>query len=223
MATINTRGLLTDIAESDLLFAQDISDLTDGANGTSKKTESQYLELWMKREVGQVKINTGNSVQPSFALTANTPQIFSYASPLGLSSFPTTTWPQMVGTPSDSDVVDFVNGTFLENLRSGQKHVWRFEFGYSGKPNNQTCQVIVRLYNSLSGFERFENIFLSDVSTSGSFKSDFITIADSASLPPPLGSGQGYLLEVISQRAMTIFLKDSTRFSDVHNAYAVAI
>lgn len=217
MATINTRGLLTDIAENDLLFCQDTSDLTD------KKTEPRYLELWMKREVGQVKINTGNSVQPSFALTANTPQIFSYASPLGLSSFPTTTWPQMVGTSSDGDIVDFTNGTFLENLRSGQKHVWRFEFSYSGKPNNQTCGVIIRFYNSISGFERFENVFLSENLNTGGFKADFITIADSASLPSPLGSGQGYTLEVTSELGMTVTLKDSTRFSDAHNAYAVAI
>lgn len=116
MAIINTRGLLTDIAKNDLLFCQDISDLT---NGASKKTEPRYLELWMKREVGQVKINTGNGVQPSFALTANKPQIFSYAS--------------------------------------------------------------------------------------------------------PLGSGQGYTLEVTSELGMPVTLKDSTRFSDAHNAYAVAI
>jgi hypothetical protein len=223
MATINTRGLLTDIAENYLLFIQDISDLTDSPDGTSKKTEPQYLELWLKREVGQVKINTGNSVQPSFVLTANTPQIFSYASPLGLSSFPTTTWPQMVGTATDGDIVDFTNGTFLENLRSGQKHVWRFEFGYSGKPNNQTCGVVVRFYNSISGFERFENVFLSENLNTGGFKADFITIADSASLPSPLGSGQGYALEVTSELGMTVTLKDSTRFSDAHNAYAVAI
>lgn len=223
MATINTRGLLTDIVENDLLFCQDVSDLTDSADGTSKKTEPQYLELWMKREVGQVKINTGNGVQPSFTLTANTPQIFSYASPLGLSSFPTTTWPQMVGTATDGDIVDFTNGTFLENLRSGQKHVWRFEFGYSGKPNNQTCGVIVRLYNSISGFERFENVFLSEALNTGNFKADFITIADSASLPSPSGSGQGYTLEVTSELGMTVTLKDSARFSDAHNAYAVSI
>jgi len=223
MATINTRGLLTDIAENDLLFIQDISDLTDIANGTSKKTEPQYLELWLKREVGQVKINTGGGSQPSNVLVANTPQIFSYASPLGLSSFPTTTWPQMVGTSSDGDIVDFTNGTFLENLRSGQKHVWRFEFSYSGKPNNQTCGVIVRFYNSISGFERFENVFLSENLNTGGFKADFITIADSASLPSPLGSGQGYTLEVTSELGMTVTLKDSTRFSDAHNAYAVAI
>lgn len=223
MATLNTRAALTDLAENDLLYVHDVSDTTDSAQGTSKKIEPQNVELWMKREVGQVKINTGNGVQPSNVLTANTPQIFNYDSPLGLSSFPTTTWPQMVGTATDGDIIDFVNGTFLENLRSGQKHVWRFEFGYSGKPNNQTCGIIVRFYNSISGFERFENVFLSENLNAGGFKADFITIADSASLPSPLGSGQGYTLEVTSELGMTVTLKDSTRFSDAHNAYAVAI
>lgn len=223
MATLPTRAALTDLAENDLVYVHDVSDTTDTAQGTSKKLESQYLELWMKREVGQVKINTGNGVQPSFALTVNTPQIFSYQSPLGLSSFPTTTWPQMVGTATDADIIDFANGTFLENLRAGQKHTWRFEFGYSGKPNNQTCAVIVRFYNSISGFERYENIFLAENLSSGNFKSDFITVADSASLPSPLGSGQGYTLEITSELAMTVTLKDSTRFSEAHNAYAVAI
>ena len=217
MATITTRAALTELAEDDLLFIEDTS------ASESKKMEAKNLELWLKREVGQVKINNGNGVKPSYALTADTSQIFSYASPLSFSSFPTTTWPQMVGTSSDNLICDFTNNSFLENAALGQSHVWRFQFTFSGKPNNHTCDIAVRLYNSISGFQRNKTISLLENKNSGFFDAEFITIADSSSLPSPLGTGHGYNLEVTSELGMTVTLEDATRVSLSHNSYAVDI
>lgn len=151
--------------------------------------------------VGQVKINTGNAVQPvtnNVVPSAGTPspeQIFDYDLPLGLSSSPTTTWPRMVATPTDADIWDDTNTSFLENLSLGQVHEWRCQFSYN-KPASPTSKFIisVRLFNPLSGFSLTQQLYISEEVSSGDFIFQFKTIADSASLPSPLGTGNGYQL-----------------------------
>lgn len=150
---------------------------------------------------GQVKVNTGNGLKPRFDNTSILSingmwQKLVYDSPLGLSGSPTTSWPANIPTPTDNDIYDFVNDTFIENTVSGQINFWRLQFDYA-KSSTQSV-IEIRIRNTLSGF--ILNTFVTFVAgqTAGNFSVLMVTIADGASLPPPFGVGQGYNIEVMA-------------------------
>jgi len=178
---------------------------------------------------GQVKINTGNSVQPTTSNTTtgagvpSSEQLFNYDLPLSLSSSPTTTWPRMETSQIDSSIWDDTNISFLENKSLGQTHVWRLIISYN-KPSSTSSKFVIniRLYNPLSGFELIESTYISEETDSGSFSVQFITIADSASLPSPIGTGNGYQIStsIVGDNGSNcdITLESITRIS-LFNAY----
>jgi len=166
--------------------------------------------------VGQIKINDGNSVKPIITITAPTVDILqpvTYASPLGISSYPTSKWPQNINTPIDADIYDFTNDTFIENAFPGQVNDWRFIIDYSGKSIGSTTGMRIKLSNSLSGFVLEDTRFLPNESASGTIVFSFRTIADAASLPAPFGTGQGYDVEIAADDPITFTFDSITRFS----------
>lgn len=147
---------------------------------------------------GQVKVNTGNGIRPRWdSTTASINGVWqqvTYQAPLGISSAPTTSWPANNPSPVDSDIYDFANNSFVENKIPGQVNFWRVQFGFQ-KGSSQTV-LDIRLSNPLSGFVLCTNFNTVAGQTIGNFFVIFETIADGASLPPPFGTGFGYILEV---------------------------
>ena len=151
---------------------------------------------------GAVKINNGNLLLPGWRFgdaesINNQWQNVAYASPLGFSSFPTTSWPQNIDTPTDADIYDSVNETFIENTIPGQTHIWRIQLQFD-KQGSGGVRLQVRLRNPISGFLVEDFVNFPGALDVGEFNPLLVTIADSASLPAPFGSGQGYLLEVMA-------------------------
>ncbi len=151
---------------------------------------------------GQVKINDGNGAPAQWAFgdadsIDNQWQPINYALPLGISAEPTTSWPQTMPAPTDADIYDSANGTFLENPVLGQVHFWRlsFEFFKAAGPNTE---VFFEIRNTLSGFVVNKRIIAAVEGQPIFNVVSFITIADGASLPPPLGTGQGYEIRVFA-------------------------
>ena len=178
---------------------------------------TNYFIYSSSTNAGQVKINNGNSVKPTFTFNAGNLDIYQqiiYALPLGLSSYPTTRFPKNIDTPVDSDIYDSVNNTFIENTIPGQIQKWRFIISYSGKPTNKSAGVTVKLKNTLSGFVLASIITIPEKSASGFTSTTLTTIADSVSLPSPFGTGQGYVIEIVSDTEVEIIIESVTRISD---------
>ena len=179
------------------------------SNGTNYFTKCES-------NTGQVKINTGNSLKPTITVTAGNVDVLQsivYALPLGLSSYPTNKWPQNIDIPSDADVYDSVNTSFIENTIPGQIQHWRLIISFSGKANADT-RVRLKLSNPLSGFVLEDIKILSKTLVSGIFQITFTTIADGVSLPPPFGTGHGYDLEITSDGAIVFVIESLTRISE---------
>lgn len=181
---------------------------TDGSNYFTK----------CESNTGQVKINTGNSLKPTITVTAgnvDTLQKVQYASPLGLSSYPTNKWPQNIDSPSDSDIYDSVNHTFIENTILGQIQHWRLIVSFSGKVNADTA-VRIKLSNPKppSTFVLEDVVVLTKTLTSGIFQVTFTSIADGLSVPAPIGNGQGYEIELTSDGACVFVVESLTRISE---------
>lgn len=168
---------------------------------------------------GRVKINGSGGVQPSYTLTANVDQVIDYgAAALDLSASPTTEWPQNIVSPTDGDIWNDANDSLIENPIPGQVHNWRVIFDYSGKPNNSNAGMTVFLRNPLSGFEAAFTLTLPSGRTADTNQIAILTtIADGASLPPPVGSGQGYELVFNSNLGLDITVTSVTRISNFHN------
>lgn len=167
---------------------------------------------------GQVKINDGSGVKPTFIFTNPNLDIFqqvTYNSPLSLSASPVTQWPENIISPDENDIYDFVNDTFIENTILGQLNVWRLLFDFSNKSVGATTGIIVRIENTLSGFQTDYLVSIPDERTDGRFSVFFYTIADSASLPAPFGAGQGYELSITSDDPIDIVLDSLTRFNNI--------
>lgn len=165
---------------------------------------------------GQVKLNTGNSIKPEIAIDASNESVLqqiTYGTPLGLSAYPTTKFPQNIGTPSDADLYDFPNDSFIENTVAGQPSDWRIVVSYTGKAINSTTGVRMRISNPLSGFILEDTKFLPNEVTSGWIVFKFSTIADSASLPSPHGTGHGYELAIAADDPINFKIEHVTRFS----------
>lgn len=147
---------------------------------------------------GVVKINEGaGATKPGWAngdpdSIDSTWQQIVYATPLTLSSV--TKWPATIASPTDADIYLTGTDTFVENPVDYQVHIWRIQFEFE-KQSSQT-NLEVKLENTLSGFTIENFVNFSSGLTSGFFVAQFITVADSASLPPPNGTGQGYTFEV---------------------------
>ena len=177
---------------------------------------SNYFVYSASPNSGQVKINTGNAVKPSLSFTSGNLGVFqsiTYSSPLGISSFPTTKWPKNIDTPSDSDIYDFSNNTFIENTSPGQVQRWRIIFSYTGKATNKMAGLVFKLANTLSGFILKDLVAIPVTSASGDFFCALITIADGASLPAPFGTGQGYIFEITSDSVISLTVESITRVS----------
>ena len=132
---------------------------------------------------------------------------------LDLSAPPTTTWPPNNTNPAQSDVYDFANDTFIENPVLGQAHIWRVTLTYT-KSKNKGIGLGVRLRNPNSTFTAEQVQSLPVDGTQGNVSFLIITIADAASLPPPLGTGNGYIFEVGADADITEVVVDNvTRIS----------
>lgn len=182
-----------------------------------KDGSPQYFDDLTKYE-GQVKINDGNGVKPTIqfggaGIPVNTFGQLTYTLPLGLSSAPTTQWPENIAAPTDADIYDNVNDTIIENTILGQVNAWRLIFNFSGKGNSAQTGIIVRLENTLSGFIEDNLFHISNERTEGQFAVRFYTIADQASLPSPFGTGQGYELSISADDPITIELDSLTRIN----------
>jgi len=189
---------------------------------TPLKLANSDLAVASAEYAGQVKVNDGNGTKFSHTFTGGgggdtgTFVQLTYATPLGLSSSPTTTWPSNIASPTDADIYDSVNDTFIENTVLGQVHLWRVIVQYSGKSAGQSIGTVVKLENTLSGFtEEVVQTAPSDT-TSGTMTFLLTTIADSASLPAPFGTGQGYELSVTAYDPMTVVVDSVTRISNAH-------
>lgn len=150
---------------------------------------------------GQVKIVSGNQIKPTIILVIPSNSDFSgnqdfiYGTPLYYEFAPVTSWPRMEPNKIDSSIWDNVNNSLLENKSLGQTHIWRCAFNYI-KPGqtNKKFAINIRFNNPFSNFQVFKQFYVSEETFDGSFSIDFIAIADSNSLKPPLGSGAGYKL-----------------------------
>lgn len=161
------------------------------------------LNTQFRETEGVVKVNDGNSIKPAVSMTttsAGVPtaeQEFNYVSPLGISSAPTTHYPISETDKDETSSYDFVNDTFLEFRSLGCTNTFRFTFNWN-KPGalNSKFIINIRLYNPLSSFTLGYSNYISEETSSGVFSCLFSTIADTASLPSPLGFGNGYKLVV---------------------------
>lgn len=167
---------------------------------------------------GQVKLNTGNSLKPSYTWGGIDPPVgtwqqITYASPLGLSASPVTEWPQNITSPTDADLYDSVNDTFIENTVLGQVNFWRVILAYSGKAGNIAAGIEVRIQNTLSGFLEVHTTALPRTSTTGCVALVLATIADAASLPAPFGTGQGYEFSLNSTDDLTLEVDSIARIN----------
>lgn len=175
-----------------------------------------FSDLLEKNE-GQVKLNDGNSLQPTFnwngGIPPGTAQQIIYASPLGFSGSPITQFPENISSPADSDLYDFVNDTFIENTVLGQSNFWRINLSYSGKAANVASGIEIVIENTLSGFIEEKIVTLPRIVTSGNASVTLITIADEFSLPSPIGTGQGYEISLNSTDDITVVVESITRFN----------
>ena len=219
MANIASREDILLVKDDDLLFIQDVEDLSEGPTGKSKKSKAKELKKYSLDMVGQVKVNAGTlltvptkpivNLVTTSAGSAGVELPFEYSSPLIISSSPTTVYPIMDSVQDETSIYDTTNNTFLENRMLGQWHTWRIVFNWV-KPSNtgKKFDVIIVLSNTLSSFKLFKRSYLSEETSSGNLTAIFNTIADNVSLPAPLGTGQGYALSAY-------IIGDSGSFLDV--------
>lgn len=174
-----------------------------------------YSALLKSPNEGVVKINAGGAgagTRPTYSnLAAGSTTQITYASPLVYASSPTTSWPEN-STIADNKI--FSGGQFLENEVLGQVHTWRIILNYT-KNNNILSQDIRLVFrNPLSTFRTEVSGVIPSGKTSGILVYNIITIADGASLPAPLGTGGGYIIELIPSDTITSLNIDSvTRIS----------
>lgn len=173
-----------------------VADLTTITGGTPIDVDSLPPEDTVND--GVVKINSGDAGQLPGWANGDPDSINSvwqpivYTVPLIYSTV--TKWPATIASPTDADIYLTGTNTFVENPVDYQVHLWRVQFEFN-KQSSQT-NLEVRLQNALSGFILENFINFSSGFTDGHFAATFTTVADSASLPPPAGTGQGYVFDV---------------------------
>lgn len=164
---------------------------------------------------GVVKINAGGAgsgTKPNWTNTAaNTTRQVTYALPLIYASSPTTSWSE---NSLVSDAKIYSGNQFIENGVMGQVHQWRIIINYTKSSNILSQDIRFILRNPLSGFRSEISGVIPSSKTSGILVYNFTTIADGASLPAPLGTGGGYVLEWVASDTITTLSIDSvTRIS----------
>ena len=187
-------------------------------DGTTWGTLVYSREL-KKSNDGTVKINAagaGAGTKPSWTnVPANTTRQVTYASPLVYAASPATHWPENSLT---SDAMVYKTNQFIENGVMGQVHQWRIIINYTKSSNILSQDVRFILRNPISGFRSEISGVIPSSKTSGILVYNFTTIADGASLPPPLGTGGGYILEWVASDTITSLSIDSiTRISFQRN------
>lgn len=147
------------------------------------------------------------------------------------SSFPTTSWPEnafpdtlladiflndqftVTSTEGAGGLVGGTADAFVENHVPGQIHIWRVNVRNNAGSASQEI-LNARLRNPLSGFTTAAVTVFSPQQGSDLQTVIFITIADDASLPAPVGTGNGYVLEFRSgSGAQDIWVESITRIS----------
>ncbi|SIQ76765.1 hypothetical protein SAMN05880574_12429 [Chryseobacterium sp. RU37D] len=180
-----------------------------------------YSKEQTKSNEGVVKISgsgVGGSAgtKPSWAnVPPDTTKQVTYSAPLNYASSPTTSWPD--NSPASDDKI-YKNGRFLENNVLGQVHQWRIIVNYTKNANASSQEIRFILRNPSSGFRSEMNAVIPTGKSSGILVYNFTTIADKVSLPPPLGTGNGYIIEWESSDKVTALSIDSiTRVSAQKN------
>jgi hypothetical protein len=148
---------------------------------------------------GQVKVNDGNGIKPTVTVVEGGEEVaFSYSSPLNISASPVTKYPISEANKDESSIYDFTNNTFLEYGTLGGQNMFRLYFTWAKDPAATAKEFVIsfRLYNELGSFTQTQNIYVSKETSSGAQTVNLWTIANSASLPSPLGTGKGYKIVV---------------------------
>ncbi|ALR29681.1 hypothetical protein ATE47_03690 [Chryseobacterium sp. IHB B 17019] len=184
----------------------------DGVNWSTL----MYSKEQTKSNEGVVKISGGGGTLPTWTnVPANTTKQVMYSTPLSYASSPTTSWPDN-SPPSDAKI--FKNNQFIENAVMGQVHQWRIIINYTKGSNASSQDIRFILRNPSSGFRSEASAVIPSNKTSGVLVYNFTTIADGASLPPPLGTGGGYIIEWVSSDPVALLSIDSvTRISSQKN------
>ena len=177
-----------------------------------------WIVITSTHNEGQVKINTWNSLKPSLVFVWGTVWTFldiQYASPLWLSSSPTTTRPRNIplAERNEDNLYDFINNTFLENQVPWQINKLRVIMSFSGKSAWLLTWAILRLENTLSGFISEDIRSIPSEITAWSITFELTTIADATSLPSPYGTGQWYELKLYADDPITFVVESITRIS----------
>ncbi len=159
-------------------------------------------EEFSDNEAWQVKCNYWTTLSLTW-FTDSVERIFDINSATAtLSTAPTTTFPN--STPNNyAWVFDNTRGTtptgrLIENPIQWQTHLWRFQMEFFGKApwNNGSLNIIIE--NPISWFRYVMSTTLQSSTTSGTYNTIWLTIADNESIPSP----RWYIL------------KASTSFSD---------
>ncbi len=171
-------------------------------DGTSWNDVSKSASTVSSPNEGVVKINgflnSSTEIKPQYTLYQFSAQRISYVGDLSFAPSPTTSWPANITNPTDSDIYDADNQTFVENNVLGQVTLWRIICTFKDKPAANTTGVSFKLRNSVSNFEQTQLVVIPDEWTDGSIVFNVMTIADDKSLQPPLGIGKGYEFWVTS-------------------------
>jgi len=163
-----------------------------------------------------------------YSLNVATPPATSFT----LSPPPVTSWPENEASPVLTSIWKdnaftvaanpvaggSIGGTadaFVENGVLGQVHFWRINIRNNSGSSSQEI-VNVRLRNAAPGstFQTSAVTLFSPAAGSDLQTVILVTIADSASLPPPFGTGNGYVLEFRSgSGSQQIWVDSITRIS----------
>ena len=132
-----------------------------------------------------------------------------YNGALKFAPSPTTSWPETITSPVDSDIYLSTGGKFRENPINGQVHIWRIIIKLTAGASS-SGSVMASLRNPDSGFQVTSVQLIPSGSSSGSILTFyFYTIADPFSLNP----GKGYQLWMDANKVVNIEVESVTRVS----------
>ncbi|UKB86020.1 hypothetical protein LF887_10455 [Chryseobacterium sp. MEBOG06] len=187
-------------------------------NGVQWSTVISSQTLTTANE-GVVQMRSGAGIQPTFlfkpsgGVPLSTYVNVTYQAPVNIvtdfAPFPTTSWPENIGTPTVADIYSQTNGNFFENSIPGQTHTWRIIASYSGKNNGSVAYVTANLSNLVapSTFSIDQTVVAPNGVTTGDLVFYLVTVPDSMSL------ANGYSLKIKSDTAMDVTITSVTRIS----------
>ena len=171
------------------------------------------------RNEGVVRIDGSNgntNDKPVIAFTNADLNIYKYINYTTPLARPFAFWPENITPPiTDANIVRTYNSntTFVENSIIGQVHTWRINATFADKPSGTGGFITIRFTNPISGFILQQYVPCQTNTTSANFTVNFITVADQASLPAPLGTGSGYNILITTDVRLTITIQSITRVS----------